>query len=309
MSLSPNITEKYDDVVYTWEVKNMPQILPEPLMPPLNDIAPYLFISSYPSWKKISDWVYGISEPQTKPDEQIRKKVKELTKNLNTRMEKIKKIYEYVITDIRYVGLEFGIGGFMPHKAEDVFKYKYGDCKDKATLMKSMLSALNIDSYLVLVRTRDLGQLNKDMPALEFNHAILSVKNDKGNYLFLDGTAEDTPFGELPGMDQGTTTMIITKEGPVFKEIPMGTPDKNTKKRTISVKISKNGVLNANVTVALNGFFGSYYRHVLKSMGDIKKKEIIEQSLGVLCPGAKFKTFKFQLSFFLSSQNFKLYIK
>ena len=293
IDIKPQIKEELGDLIYTWEVKDAPQIIPEPSMPPYKEIAPYLFVSSYKSWKEISDWVWGISEPQAKAGDELKKKVEELIKGASSRMEKIEKIYTYVITDIRYVGLEFGISGFMPHKADDVFRYKYGDCKDKANLMKAMLKVAGIDSYLTLVRTRDLGTLDKDMPALEFNHAILAVKDDSGNYIFLDGTAEDTPFGRVPGMDQGTEAMIITKEGPVFKEIPMDSFKDNEKIRTMDVTISKEGKLNAKVHIDLKGYFGTYYRAVLKSLGKIKRKEIMERSLGALCPGTKLLDFKF----------------
>ncbi len=293
LNIKPQVEERYDDVVYTWEVKNMPQILPEPSMPPYKEIAPYLFVSSYKTWKEISDWVWGISEPQTKAGDELKKKVLELVKGATTRMEKIKRIYTYVITDIRYVGLEFGISGFMPHKADDVFRYKYGDCKDKATLMKAMLKVVGIDSYITLVRTRDLGKLDKDMPGLEFNHAILSVRDDSGDLIFLDGTAEDVPFGQVPGMDQGTEAMIVTKDGPIFKEIPLDSYKDNKKVREMEVSISDRGKIEADVHVQLTGYFGTYYRSVLKSLGKIKRKEIVERSLGALCPGAKLKDLNF----------------
>ncbi len=293
IDIKPKIEERYDDIVYTWEVKGMPQILPEPSMPPYKEIAPHLFVTSYKSWKEISDWVWGISEPQAKAGDELKKKTLELVASAKTRMEKIKKIYTYVITDIRYVGLEFGISGFMPHKADDVFRYKYGDCKDKATLMKAMLKVVGIDSYITLVRTRDLGALDKDMPGLEFNHAILSVKDDNGNFIFLDGTAEDVPFGQVPGMDQETTAMIITKKGPIFKEIPLDGYEKNKKIREMDVSISQDGKIHADVHVRLTGYFGTYYRSVLKALGKIKRRELVERSLGALCPGAKLEKLNF----------------
>lgn len=293
IDIKPEVKEEKGDVIYKWEARDLPQILPEPSMPSYSEIATYLFISSFKSWKEISDWVYEVSEPQIKAGNELKKKVKELVKNTDSRMDKIKRIYEYVITNIRYVGLEFGISGFMPHKADEVFRYKYGDCKDKATLMKSMLSLVGIKSYFTLIRTRDLGHLDKDIPGLKFNHAILTVKDDKGNFIFLDGTAEDTPFGELPGMDQGTEVMIVTKDGPIFKKIPIFSYTTNEKNRKMDIIINKDGHLEAEVRMLLKGFFGAYYRAVLKSMGKIKRKEIIQRSLSALCPGAKLEKFKF----------------
>jgi transglutaminase-like putative cysteine protease len=63
-------------------------------------------------------------------------------------------IAQFVQRDIRYVAIELGIGGWQAHPAADIFTHKYGDCKDKVTLMSSMLSEIGIESYYVSINTR-----------------------------------------------------------------------------------------------------------------------------------------------------------
>ena len=55
--------------------------------------------------------------------------------------------------EIRYVGLELGIGGYQPHPAPQIFAHRYGDCKDKATLVSAMLSEIGVESYYVVINS------------------------------------------------------------------------------------------------------------------------------------------------------------
>ena len=101
---------------------------------------------------------------------------------------KINAVYKYVVDKTRYVALEFGIHGYKPYRCSQIFARGFGDCKDKATLIVSMLRELGIGAEMVLVRTGMRGDI-KDKPAslAVFDHAIAYVPSQK---LFLDGTAE-----------------------------------------------------------------------------------------------------------------------
>jgi hypothetical protein len=108
-------------------------------------------------------------------------------------------IAEFVQRDIRYVGIELGIGGFQPHSAADVFAHRYGDCKDKATLMSSMLKGVGVDSYYVIINTRR-GAVTPDMPAhvSGFNHAVLAIKLPEGlNDPSLVAVMQDAKLGRI----------------------------------------------------------------------------------------------------------------
>ena len=120
---------------------------------------------------------------------------------------KVRALYKHVITSTRYVGLEFGIHGFKPYRTTDVYDRRFGDCKDKASLLKVMLGEAGIKSHLVLVRTRDQGTIGNTPASLSaFNHAITYVPSLD---LYLDGTAEFSGPEELPTGDQGATVLIV----------------------------------------------------------------------------------------------------
>ena len=79
-------------------------------------------------------------------------------------------------TGTRYVGLEFGIHGYKPYKVTQVLARRFGDCKDKASLMVALLREVGIDAELVLVRTRRGGRIDAEPASLAvFDHAIVYV--------------------------------------------------------------------------------------------------------------------------------------
>jgi len=290
--LEPKIKKGEDKVIYTWEASNIPQIIYENDMPPFHNVAPRIAISSFSSWKEIATWYYDISREQSKADADIKAKVAELIQNETTPEGKIRAIYHYVINEIRYLGLEFGISGHMPHEAAEVYKYKYGDCKDKATLLISMLREAGIEVYYVLLRTRYSGEIDLDLPSFQFDHAIAAVSLN-GELMFLDGTAENYVFGDLPAMDQGVWAMVLINGEGEFVKVPIHPAEKNQRTRKIKLNLQEDGSVSGEATVLQSGIFAAYYRSLFKDLGEIKRKELIQNSLSSSCPGSVLEEFSF----------------
>jgi len=141
--------------------------------------------------------------------------VKKITQGKLTLREKARAIYNWVVTNIRYVGLEFGIAGFKPHSAQEVFNNKYGDCKDKATLLIAMYKAAGIPAFYALVGTREMGKLEKEIPMSQFNHAIVVAKIGD-ELIWLDPTCEVASFGEIPGDDQEKLALVFFEDKAKF---------------------------------------------------------------------------------------------
>lgn len=290
--LEPKIKRAEDKVIYTWEASNIPQIIYENDMPPFHNIAPRISVSSFSSWEEIATWYYDISREQSKADADIKAKVAEIIQNETTPEGKAKAIYHYVTNEIRYLGLEFGISGHMPHEAAEVYKYKYGDCKDKATLLISMLKEAGIEAYYVLLRTRYSGEIDLDLPSFQFDHAITAVAFN-GELMFLDGTAENYSFGDLPAMDQGAWAMVLINGEGKFMKIPIQPAEKNQRVRKIKLNLQGDGSVSGEATVLQSGIFAAYYRSLFKDLGETKKKELIQNSLGSSCPGSILEEFSF----------------
>ena len=210
----PTITETRYARTYTFELRDVPPLREEAFMPAIEDLAYSINITSLDSWDKLMKWYGTLIREQDYVTPEIEQKTKALLRGAWSRREKIKRLYEYVATNINYVGIELGIWAIKPHSAPEIFKEGYGDCKDKTTLLSTMLSAVGIQSYPVLISAGDSSRIVREIPSLSyFNHMILAVEgNGDGELIWLDATAETCAFGDLPAGDQDRWALIVNPD-------------------------------------------------------------------------------------------------
>lgn len=275
--------ERFGYITYIWEKKNVPAIIEEILMPPLYEIVPKVYVSTFKSWEEIGRWFFEISREKGK-NNTIEEKVNELIKDKKNREEIIASLYHYVCSNIRYVGLEIGKHGYKPHLPEDVFKAKYGDCKDKSNLLKRMLEIAGIKSYFALVNTE--GEIEKEIPFPgQFNHAILAIPDEKG-YIFLDPTSEVMKYPDLPPYEQGKLALVC-QENPELVEIPLFSPERNKRIRKIYATIDKNGNLTAEVKIIPSGIFEAGLRNAFRYLKQIERERSLLRELNSILPKTK----------------------
>ena len=211
---------------YLWEYHDIPQIFLEDSMPPLEEIASYVMVTNMGRWEEFFLWWRNEIKDKTAPNDEIKIKVTELTKDLISEEEKMEALFNYVNQDIRYVSINLGKSGYVPESAKEVFENKYGDCKDKSTLLISMLMAAGISANYVLIPTHDRGNLIKDFPYPDqFNHCIVAVKK-KDRYKFIDPTSEGYHISYLREDDQNRGVLIF-EEKPRFGKTPLLDSDQN----------------------------------------------------------------------------------
>ena len=122
-------------------------------------------------------------------------------------------IAQGVAQRFRYVGLEFDIHGYQPYRTDQVWSRRFGDCKDQATLLTTLLRAAGIDAQVALVRTRPNGRVPRALPGLAlFDHAIVWLP-DQG--LFFDPTVRTLGLGALPAVDQGGQALVLAPRAAV----------------------------------------------------------------------------------------------
>jgi len=287
----PEISEVGDSLVYEWRIDNIPEIIAEPNMPPWADISPFIMVSSFESWDEFSKWWRDLSQGKPEPTPEIIGKVEELIRGKVTQEEKARAIYHWVVSNIRYVGLEFGIAGFKPHSAEEVFNNKYGDCKDKATLLLAMYKAAQIPAYYALIGTRGMGRLEEAIPMSQFNHAIVLAKVNH-RLIWLDPTAETASFGEIPGEDQEKLALVFFPEKAKFLRVPLKSPEENTLKTEMVIDISPNASIDVQMQILTSGASDMGLR-TLKYVKPARRRQIIENWINSIAPGAKLKTYQF----------------
>ena len=278
---------------YTWEMKDVPAIKWEPRMPGWVDISPMVMVSSFPDWMAFNYWWWELAMDRIRADGAIREKVVELTGVQKTSEEKARAIFHYVASEIRYVGLEYGRGGYRPHHAGEVFANKYGDCKDQAILLVAMLREVGIPAYPVLIGTRrGMWELQRSIPMPQFDHVIAVAEID-GNEIWLDPTDETCSFGDLPGGDQGREVLVFFEDGARFLRTPVLPPEKNKSINETEIGIGANGAINVKGKDTLRGWPGRAMRNVLKWRDPQERIDLIKELVSKDCPGAILESFSF----------------
>ena len=284
-------TERRDGkVIQTFEAQDLARVIPESNMPGSTEIMPTLLVSSFESWQDLVHWFLDLASAQWIADDAIRAKVHELTDGVKDPLEKLRRIHSFVVKSTRYVALEFGIHGHKPYPVPQIFARRFGDCKDKASLLKVMLREAGIDSEFVLARTRDSGDVATDlaMPAL-FNHAILYVPQFD---MFLDGTAEFSGTRELPTMDQDGLALIMRDDGSYdLRKIPLSTASDNAVNQKSHFRLTSGDTVSYSIDVTMRGLYSSTYRdrYQIESL----QRERLEAEMTSNYPGTHIDSFQF----------------
>lgn len=273
----------------SWAFDKIPRLKPENQQPGFAELADYLHLSTYSSWEEIAKWYWNLVEDQLIVDSTIRNIVKDLTQNLTEPRDKVRAIHNYVVKNTRYVGLEFGIHGFKPYRTTLCLRRRFGDCKDKASLLKVMLEEAGIDADLALVRTRPNGAIAGNPASLQiFDHAITYVPAFD---LFLDGTAEYSGTDELPWGDQGIQALIVKRGGShIYRKTPVFPAKTNAILTSMEVDLTGEKPV-ADVRSTVTGAFASYYRRNYEAQE--QRQEIFERSLSQDFPGAEVSYLEF----------------
>lgn len=244
------------------------------------------------TWKGVGQWWVALVHDRLAPDPEIAAKAAELTRGKTDFYDKAEAIGEFVQKQIRYFVIERGIGGQQPHYAKDIFRGRYGDCKDKSTLLAAMLSTVGIHSTLVAVDSRR-GFVNPDLPSVYGNHMIAAIEIPAGytspklrsvvtaktgkHFLTFDPTSEMTPFGQLENMLQGGYGLLV--EGPDSQVIqfPVLSPDLNRVERTGKFTLSPEGTLTGAVAEKRFGDLAEVDRYVSR-LDENKLQEYLDRS-------------------------------
>lgn len=288
--MMPKARDENNEKVYSLEFRNVPQIVPEPGMPSWSRVNPYILFSTFNHWQDIYTWWQGLYKDKIVPDEDIRTKVLELTQDKKTVEEKIRAIYNFCAQDIRYVAVEYGEAGYEPHRASEIFKNKYGDCKDKAILLVAMLHSAGIEAFPVLISTFDALDLQEDAPSLLFNHAIAAVEID-GKLIFMDATGQTVSLRDLPVGDQDRMTLVFFKDKYGLRRTPLFAPEHNKISTTTKIAMKADESIMAERQVQTFGFYQQAQRFWLKFTMPTLIEEGMERKARLVAPGAVLKNY------------------
>jgi transglutaminase-like putative cysteine protease len=256
-----SVSSRDSSQVFLWESRAIPALPREPRSPGVTEISPYVHVSTMGDWKQLGSWYADLIRPQFALDQSLNDELSRITNGLQTDKEKIRAIQEFVLRSTHYVALEFGIYSYKPYPVTQIYARRFGDCKDKASLMIALLRAAGIEAEIALVRTRSLGDVAVEPASIAvFNHAIVYVpKYD----LWLDGTAEYAGR-ELPLEDQGAFSLTVSLSGAAqIRHIPMSRVADNYTRHVIRGELSAQGVIQFSGSTTTRGEDAPGLRHDL----------------------------------------------
>ena len=264
----------------TFRTANRPGIAEEANAPPFNALAAQVVVNfdskvelALKTWEDAGRINHEFYTDAEKPGPEIETQVETLIAGKTDELAKIDAVYNFVSRQIRYVAVEVGIGGDQPHPAIDVYKNRYGDGKDKATLLVTMLGHIGLRSYTSLVGTRGDVEADPNAPSLAtFDHVIVALPvpdrlrpsvekfasyDPKTQILWIDPTSETDTLGQVPEMDQGVYSLITYPDRGDLQRIPEIPPEQNGTRYTANVRLQADGNGVADVTVEYLGSYNS----------------------------------------------------
>lgn len=213
---------------------------------------PAVQLTTFQSWEEVGRWYAGLEQERVLPSDAIRTKAAELVRGRASDQDKIEALYDFVARDFRYVSLSFGVGRYQPHAADEVLANQYGDCKDKHTLLASLLAATGLRAYPVLINSS--RKIDPEVPApSQFDHVISAIPLS-GELLWMDTTTEVAPFRLLSSSLRSKQALLVPGDGaPRLVETPADPPFPALQEVEIEGRITDLGKLSAKVRYTLRG--------------------------------------------------------
>jgi len=198
--VEPDVSDAGDRRVYRWKHANFAVLsdeerrrraVAEAWKPKVHSVQ----VSTFRSWEDVGRWYGSLARDREAVSPEVRAKAQALVRDRRTRRDTLEALYDFVSKNYRYVSLSFGVGRYQPHAAAEVLANQYGDCKDKHTLLATLLAAVGLRAYPALVSSG--AEIDIDVPSpLQFDHMITAVPAGD-DFIWLDTTPGVSPFGLL----------------------------------------------------------------------------------------------------------------
>ncbi len=253
----PEETIRKGTVTWVWRVGTLLPQKREILGPPAEDLLPTLSIGvNRIAWGPARTW----EEIGRSYWEQARERVTAVDRaGLDARRfcdagTPLDRMLRCVQDNVRYVAIELGEGGKIPHKSEDTLRRRYGDCKDMATLLLSLLDGREEDASMALIRTRGQAGWKVDpLPTLQFfNHAVVCVDREDGG-IWLDATDEYGTTDNPRWDTQGAPALVISAAAGAYRRVQMSGPERNRSVRVVRLTENDEREWTADVRLDYTG--------------------------------------------------------
>ncbi len=277
----PEVTQSGSKDAYRWEQNNMPafkreknsgatdKYLPQVILAP-NKFQLDEYDGDMTSWKNYGLWINDLYAKVSGLSEEKKQFYRNMVKDAKTGSEKAAILYKYMQSNMRYVSIQLGIGGWRPFPASFVEEKKYGDCKALSNYLKSTLDAVGIKSNLVIIyRDYEARYVDEKFPMNDFNHVILCIP-EQSDTTWLECTSTTLPFAQLDETTRDRKAVLITDNGGVLVNTPASDYQTNTVSVYSIINVSEDGAGSVNSTYTL---FGEERDKLLMGFHDLKEDD------------------------------------
>jgi hypothetical protein len=301
-----------------WEIQNMPALDLENIhaTPPWWALAARMSIKWADAavkgpdnqWRAIGLWQEHLEEHRPDPTPEITAKTIELTAGAPDFYSKLSRITDYIQKNIRYFIVAKGIGGWQAHYAGDIYRNRYGDCKDKTTLLISMLQAIGVRAHYLHVDS-NRGVIDPEAPSLIGNHMITAIELPEGQadprllatvkavngktLLIFDPTDEETPVGLIRAELQGAWGNISNGADSQILHMPVLPPESAGIIRKGAFTLAADGSISGDIDEVFTGNDATSERWFVKDNDSKEVRERLERTLASDIPGLVFKGYEF----------------
>lgn len=210
---------------------------------------PSLYVSTFRSYKEITDAYGARATPKAAVTERVRQLATGIVTDKGTPEMQARALYDWVAKNISYGGNCIGIGAVVPRDLSVVLDNKLGDCKDHATLLQALLASRGIESEQALINAGMLYQLPEVPVVSAVNHVINFVPEMN---LFLDSTSSETPFAMLP-MSLGEKPVLLVSHYREGMKTPSMAQYGHEQTVRTHIRIKADGSAEGDTEVSLRG--------------------------------------------------------
>ena len=244
--------------------------------------APAVQLTTFKNWDEVGQWYAGLQNGRVSVTPPIQAKADELTRGLTANTDKARAIYAFVSTKFRYISVSLGTGRYQPHAAADVLVNQYGDCKDKHTLLASLLKAAGIEAWPALMGAG--LKIDADVPSpAQLNH-VITVLPQGSEYVWLDTTPEVAPYGLLQESLLDERALVIPSQGPArLMTTPAAAPFPKSERVDAKGVLKADGTLTAHFDFTTRGTDEIMMRSAFHQTSPAQWRELVQnivRSLG-----------------------------
>ncbi len=283
--LRPTVLLDGEQLVYTFEKKDLVPLTHEPSMEPWPNVGTKLLLATLPTWEDKSRWLCKVSEPQFQADDAIRAKVAEVIKGCTTDEEQYTALNHWVAENVRYAGTSRGMcEGYTIHDVKETFHDRCGVCKDKAGMLVGMLRVAGFESYLVMTMAR---QRVDRIPADQFNHAVTCIRQPDGNLILLDPTWMPKSRDNWSTLEPLQYVVYGLPEGKGLSQSPDFPPEDNQATWQATSTIDAENGLSGSLEFTANGAPEGRLRRALAALPPDERDGLFDETFQRLSPNAR----------------------